>query len=41
MWSSLIRHTGSQAAVTVQSSRITSVDKGEWDRSMGFEKDLE
>jgi hypothetical protein len=27
--------------LTVKSGRLASADKGEWDRSMGFEKDLE
>lgn len=31
----------SGGGVTVNSDRIVSVDKGDWDRSMGFEKDLE
>jgi site-specific DNA-methyltransferase (adenine-specific) len=31
----------SGGGVSVQSGRLAPVDKGEWDRSMGFEKDLE
>jgi len=31
----------SGGGVTVKSGRMASVDKGEWDRSMGFEKDHE
>jgi site-specific DNA-methyltransferase (adenine-specific) len=31
----------STGGVTVKSGRIASVDKGEWDRSMGFGKDRE
>ena len=31
----------SGGGVTVKSGRVTSVDKGEWDRSMGFQKDHE
>ena len=27
--------------MSVQSGRLASVDEGEWDRSMGFEKDRE
>ena len=29
----------SDGGVSVQSGRLASVDEGEWDRSMGFEKD--
>jgi site-specific DNA-methyltransferase (adenine-specific) len=31
----------SGGGVTVKSGRVTSVDKGEWNRSMGFQKDHE
>jgi len=31
----------SGGGVSVQSGRLAPVDKGEWDRSMGFEKDRE
>ncbi len=31
----------STGGMTVKSGRLTSVDKGEWDRSMGFQKDYE
>ena len=31
----------SGGGVTVKSGRVASVDKGEWDRSQGFGKDLE
>jgi site-specific DNA-methyltransferase (adenine-specific) len=31
----------SGGGLSVRSGRLVSVDKGEWDRPMGFEKDLE
>ena len=31
----------STGGVSVRSGRLAPVDKGEWDRSRGFEKDLE